>query len=116
MPICARCRLGFDTADGVAVCPRCGAAWTPPPPAAGSAPRRFPVVAITVGILVLLASTAGAWWWVSEPSATPAGGSFPELQPDLAAPAGYKWEFRDGPDFYTWVLVEPAEAGKRVRS
>jgi hypothetical protein len=45
-----------------------------------------------------------------------ATGQFPELKPDLAAPAGYKWEFHDGPDFYTWVLAEPAEAGKRSRS
>src|SRR5262245_52221149 len=45
-----------------------------------------------------------------------ATGQFPELKPDLTAPAGYKWEFRDGPDFYTWVLAEPAEAEKRARS
>ncbi|QDU19869.1 hypothetical protein [Urbifossiella limnaea] len=43
-------------------------------------------------------------------------GQFPELKPDLAAPEGYAWEFRDGPDFYTWVLAEPVEAGKRSRS
>jgi hypothetical protein len=46
----------------------------------------------------------------------PVAERFPELQPDLAAPPGYKWEFRDGPDFYVWVLSEPKEAGKRARS
>ncbi len=43
-------------------------------------------------------------------------GMFPELQPELAAPVGYKWAFRDGPDFYTWLLAEPAEVGTLAKS
>jgi hypothetical protein len=45
-----------------------------------------------------------------------AAGQFPELQPDVAAPPGYEWKFRDGPDFYVWVLSEPTEGGKRANS
>jgi hypothetical protein len=43
-------------------------------------------------------------------------GQFPELRPALEAPAGYSWEFQDGPDFYTWVMAEKEMAGDRNRS
>jgi hypothetical protein len=66
-------------------------------------------------IPLVLAAVGGGLYLLAARKDRPAG-QFPELQPDLAAPAGYKWEFRDGPDFYTWVLAEPAEAGKRSRS
>jgi hypothetical protein len=43
-------------------------------------------------------------------------GRFPELRPALDALPGYAWEFRDGPDFYTWVMAEGKKVGRRHRS
>jgi hypothetical protein len=43
-------------------------------------------------------------------------GQFPELRPVLEAPDGYTLTFRDGPDFYTWVLAEDRKVGGRHRS
>jgi hypothetical protein len=41
---------------------------------------------------------------------------FPELEPDLQAPAGYALTFRDGPDFYVWRMAEEAKGDDRSRS
>jgi hypothetical protein len=43
-------------------------------------------------------------------------GDFPELRPAGDAPAGYAWNFRDGPDFYTWILEDNEKAGDLTRS
>jgi hypothetical protein len=41
---------------------------------------------------------------------------FPELRPVLDAPEGYTWEFRNGEDFYVWVLADQEMVGDRHRS
>lgn len=43
-------------------------------------------------------------------------GAFPELRPVLAVPPGYTLKFRDGPDYYTWVMTEDVKSGPRHRS
>jgi hypothetical protein len=40
-------------------------------------------------------------------------GAFPELRPVLNAPKGFSLTFKDGPDFYTWVLAEDKKEGDR---
>jgi hypothetical protein len=42
--------------------------------------------------------------------------AFPELRPTLKPPTGYSWTFKDGPDFYTWVLAEGKKQGAQPRS
>jgi hypothetical protein len=82
---------------------------------------------IATGALVLLFAVSAWVLWVTATrprfAAAPGAdrqasdllpeGEFPELQPDLDAPPGYAWVFRDGPDFYTWVLAEGEKVGRR---
>jgi hypothetical protein len=48
-------------------------------------------------------------------SSTP-NGVFPELRPLLDVPEGYTLTFRDGPDFYVWVMTDNVQVGERYRS
>jgi hypothetical protein len=72
-------------------------------------PRKLIIVAagltfIIVVLLVLRGFTGGG------------GDRFPELQPALDVPPGYSFDFRDGPDFYTWIIAEARKVGARPRS
>jgi hypothetical protein len=73
--------------------------------------RRNKVIA-TIG--AVLAAGLGGYLLFGESDRT--HGRFPELRPTTEAPAGYAWEFKDGPDFYTWVMAETELVGERHRS
>jgi hypothetical protein len=73
--------------------------------------RRNKVIA-TIG--VVLAAGLGAYLLFGETDRT--HGRFPELRPTTEAPAGYAWTFKNGPDFYTWVMSETEQIGERQRS
>lgn len=66
--------------------------------------------------LLIAVTILGVGWYLLPARSDRSVGRFPELKPDLVPPTGYAWTFRDGPDFYTWVLAEPADVGKRPRS
>jgi hypothetical protein len=51
---------------------------------------------------------------VTSGDAVSAQDRFPELRPDLKPPEGYRLKFRDGPDFYTWVLAPEKPADRHA--